>query len=128
MTIYVVPTANSNLGCLLESVKTLDPEIVFLKEHNYSKVPNTRWKLFLYDDEYLSEELSEALPKYFENGQYWDFLSMYKKIEDINERRIYSMSPRLFKSQIQIRTDCIMPIDDNLQYETILDGFILGQP
>lgn len=115
-----MPTANSNIGRLLESVKSLNPDIIFLKEADFSKIPKTKWKMFLYDNEYLSDELLEALLSYLENKHSWDFMKIYKK----DKKQAFSISPRLFRSYVQICSDCIMPLNIYLSNETILDGFI----
>jgi hypothetical protein len=97
------------------------------KNRFFNVMVKTEWKMFMYADEVLSKNLKKALPIVCERGKEFDYFSFYKLIKK-DEKLKYSMSPRLFKSDIEMRDNSVYPIDiDSLKGITILDGYILGQ-
>jgi hypothetical protein len=124
ITVFILPVANGEPIRLIDSLKDLTSKIILVPDNkrNYNKGINTDWKLFLYADEFLSEELRESIPLIL-NLDY-DFFSFYKKNKK-DEMNI-EISPRLFKKYVVLRENCIYPISGEYRWEVLLNGFILG--
>ncbi len=60
----------------------------------------TKWKIFLYKGEFLSDDLKRALPEFLEKGDDFDAFEIYK-----SNPRGFSISPRLFKGDIKVHDD-----------------------
>ena len=98
-------------------------------------VPNTKWKMFLYSDEWLSKHLLETLPIYLTQDQY-NVLSVFRmkdpgRIRTQDDERI-SVCPRIFHSDIPLKPDSLVPDEENyhsgtLKYTRVFDGFVFGE-
>lgn len=96
------------------------------KDRFFNTSVNTEWKMFMYADETLSKQLKKALPVVCEKGKEFDYFSFYKLFKKDGHIK-YSISPRLFKSNVKIRDNSVYPVDAiSLKGTTILDGFILS--
>jgi hypothetical protein len=131
--VFIVKTSSPNskpdllfgsfdqLSCLFYAVENIE---------EINTVPKTNpWYLVIYDNEYLSLDLRETLPKIFENNldPFYVFYRISLKPEGIDTSKI-STAPRLFKSHVMLKNNnlnpnCAIREDKN---NHILDGFIYG--
>ena len=126
MTLIIVPIEGIDDSRLLESFDSISSYYKRLQKDRYFNVDvNTEWKMFMYSNEYLSNQLVEAFPIILDNEEF-DYFSFYKLALGENNKIKYSISPRLFRSGIELRDNSVYPIDmESLKGTTILDGFIL---
>ena len=123
LTLIVIPTGKKDKNPeLLECFAGVANEVVFLKEGelDFNVSVSTIWKMFVYEGELLDKDLQKALPEYINNGMDYDVFSIYKM-----SNTGYSVSPRLFKREVQMRKDSVHTDDKEITFNTILDGFIL---
>ena len=90
------------------------------------KEKTTPWFGVIYDNEYIEEELQASLEYFFEFCTA-DILIVMKKIQDEGEVRIFK-APRFFRQNVKLQEDSLLPADEGLQFETILNGWILDDP
>ena len=84
----------------------------------------SRWFGYIYANEWLDEELSEALPVFLQQD-YFDYLLLWKKVEHGDKSRYFRM-PRLFRSVVPLIKGELVPENiDTLTGETVLNGWIL---
>lgn len=83
---------------------------------------NTDWYMVLYDNEYIGKALADALPVFMTHSEF-DYLTMYKRAGTEGNMR-YFMSPRLYKKDIKLTGESLVPVGHNLQATAILDGYI----
>jgi hypothetical protein len=124
LTVIVIPTGHNDRNTeLLESVVGAANDVVFLENGklDFNTKVFTKWKLFLYEGEFLDEDLRKALPEYIQLGDEFDVFSIYKM-----SNTGFSICPRLFKGEIKIKSNSLSPDEEGIKYNTILDGFILG--
>jgi len=98
--------------------------VEFTNDINDHKKEND-WFFILYDNEVLSEELSEALPIFFANSDK-KVLVCYQKIKNTfnDETKMYRV-PRAFRKGIKLQEDSLMPKNVELTREChILNGGI----
>lgn len=122
LTLVVIPIAGVNTEQLIESFQGIECSIVILGNERDFKTPFilSKWKLFMYADEVLSEELNPAIPHFVNMGDA-DIYKIYKKVGNK-----ISVSPRLFRSEIVLQENCLLPVDiENYRIDTILNGYIL---
>jgi hypothetical protein len=123
LTVLALPSTISNIDRVRDSFNNIDSEIVFLQvDSDHNLEVKTPWKFFIYTDEWLSDDLKEALPFFLVHGDEYDFFSVYKLI-----RNKVDLSPRLFKNNIKMEKIAIYPDELNLKGLPILDGFLLGE-
>jgi hypothetical protein len=123
-------TARSVVNPLTTTITIVPPGFRDLNTlHAYSD-----WKMFLFSDEWLSEQLVKVLPIYLEQEDF-NVLSTYRMVELENDRRYkvddlrVSISPRLFKSDIQLKDFSFQWSSDQdivITHSIILDGFVIG--
>jgi len=77
------------------------------------------WYGVIYDDEHIDEELLEGL-KVFVRESVSDMLVLLKHTSDGR----YFRGPRLFRQDVILRDDSLLPIRDNLSFDTVLNGLI----
>jgi hypothetical protein len=122
LTLVVIPIEGVNSEKLIASFEGIECNVIVLGNERDFETPFivSKWKLFMYADEILSEELNVAVPHFVKMGDA-DIYKIYKKVGDK-----ISISPRMFKSGIELQKDCLMPVN-LFQYriDTILNGFIL---
>jgi hypothetical protein len=125
LTIIVIPTGKKRTEELIESFAGIPADVILLEDGklDFNVKVKTVWKIFMYEGEFLSKELCEALPVYLESGKDFDVFSIYKMTTSNGA----SIAPRLFKADIKIKNDSVFPVDVPIEKQnTILDGFILG--
>jgi hypothetical protein len=125
LTIIVIPTGKKRPEELIESFAGIPANVVLLEDGklDFNVKVSTAWKIFMYEGEFLSKELQEALPVYLESGKDFDVFSIYK----MTTSRGAFIAPRLFKAEVEIRNDSVFPVGvPQEKQNTILDGFILG--
>ena len=90
-----------------------------------ARLVTSPWYGFIYADEFLPPELSEAIPTF--TASEYDFLVLYKRVmgralvgENISIS--YGFSPRLFRSHVRLSPE-LLPIG-NLSSTSVLNGFI----
>ena len=120
LTLIVIPTDKSDKKTL-ESFTEFLLSVIHLKEGESFNVPvQTKWKMFLYAGEYISEDIRKALPEYLLQGDSFDAFEMFRR-----SPKGYSISPRLFKGEIQVEEHSLMPVFfDSMKVTPMLDGFI----
>lgn len=94
-------------------------EVASLSEINSTDRVND-WYAVIYDDEHVNEELLEGL-KVFADHTDADVLILFRLKDDKLFR-----SPRLFRRHITLREDCLMPEQEGIKFETVLNGWILS--
>lgn len=119
LTLFIIPIHGKSSERLINSFNGIDCKIIQLNDdRNFNEKTNTKWKMFMYSDEILSDELKEAIPIFLKEDKY-DYFCIYKKTN------IISYSPRIFKSKIKLMDDCLLPVKGKYVMETILNGFVL---
>lgn len=121
LTVFVIPTGEAFCDRTQESVEALGACCVFLPHADFSVKPATDWKMFLYDTEYLSPALIEAIPIFLENGNTYDFFECYK-VE--HKKNLLSISPRIYKTEVELSLNSLVPLDPKWRWTIILDGII----
>lgn len=114
------PKADSN--ALLKSFNHMAPDIVFAGSIKViSDFPDmrTKWYIVMYDNEKLDQNLMEALPVYLEHSKS-DVVVMFK----IDENDEVTTAPRLFRKDVILRENCLLPRDKSLKFDRALDGWI----
>jgi len=127
LTVYIMPADKNEipLAKIMESFGDVVEEFVLMPNRDLSesvKRCQTEWYMYVFSNEYLSEELMEALPLLMDQNDYEVFV-IYER-ETINKvERKYGQSPRLFKSHIELNG--MMPVlsDENVLQRAI-DGFL----
>jgi hypothetical protein len=79
------------------------------------------WFGVIHDNEKLDADLQAAL-RTFLTWSAADVLVMYKKASEA--KMAVHRCPRIFRKGVKIRQDCLLPVDDNLKFDTILNGWI----
>jgi len=82
------------------------------------KEKGNEWYAVIYDDEYIDEPLLEGL-KVFVAVSEVDVLVLGKKGKD----KIFK-APRIFRRDIKLRDDSLLPVKDNVTFETVLNGWV----
>jgi len=122
-----VPVLNDNIKAIT-SFRDMPHEIFRVK--NYfeinKKEKTAPWYGVIYDNEYIEEELYASL-EYFFKLCTADVLVIMKKIQDEGELRVFK-SPRFFRQHVRLQENSLLPTDNDLQFETILNGWILDDP
>jgi hypothetical protein len=81
----------------------------------------TPWYGIIYDDEQADEHLAESLKTFLMYSDA-DVLSLYKASTNKGNP---TKAPRLFKKNVQVRSDCLMPENGYaLKLDTILNGWL----
>lgn len=105
------------------SVKSFDglaDEIYFvpnIQAINEATVAN-EWYAVIYDDEHIDEQLMEGL-KVFVKESHADMLILMKK-----SKNGYFRGPRLFRQNVILRWDTLLPEKADLSFDTVLNGLI----
>ena len=97
--------------------------------HEIHFVPNLRavnealvqsdWYAVIYDDEHIDEPLMEGL-KVFTEESSADMLVLLKKTSGGS----YFRCPRLFRRDVMLRDDALIPQAPGLAFDTVLNGMI----
>ena len=125
LTVFTIGGTN---GQLLDSFGEIQYSLVELGKYDNLVKTDSIWKMFLYSDEMLSAGLRESLMTFLEPKLSFDFYSLYRKGKVKNGGTTYSLSPRIFRSHIELKPDCVYPKSLNeIRGEIILNGFLLEQ-
>ncbi len=120
LTLIVIPTGKLCKE-MLDSFNGITTQLEYLEYGQNFDVPvTTKWKIYLYEGEFLSKDLKQSLPVFLEKGGDCDCFSIYK-----SSPTGFSISPRLFKGSVKVQDRCLLPVNENLKITAILDGFIL---
>ena len=124
LTVYILEIKDGDKLRLVESFsKDMDIRFEVDREHNFTKVPDTYWKMYIYSNEWLQKQLSTAIPIFLEEGRFFDYFSLYKRDK---ENHIYHI-PRIFKSNVLMKEKHLLPKSfDDLRGDTILNGWLEG--
>jgi len=114
---------------LIRSFRGLLHDIVWMKDrdlHNIGEMDCCWWG-YMFDSEYIGEELRMALPVFFAHTAY-DYYTLYKKmmvrIDGTETMKVYT-SPRLFRSHVKVREGAsVVPLTEG-PTTAILDGWVL---
>jgi hypothetical protein len=122
LTVYVIRSESADIDKLITSFGDIDFQLVLLDNPpDFNKKPDTKWKMFLYSNEYLEDDLQTSLKEYLQQDVY-DYFNIYST----KDHKFY-VSPRLFKKEVVIENHTVYPKSVGLQYTSILDGFIICQ-
>lgn len=122
LTVYIVPTGRGNCELAARSVDAMGADWIYQDFADFNVQPDTEWKMFLFDDEYLPEQMQEAIPEFLKHGQEFDFFECYKIFHYTNT---ISIAPRIFRSAVRLVPNSLMPLNlKELNWTTILNGFI----
>jgi len=91
------------------------PNIQAINEHTVKN----EWYAVIHDDEHIDEPLMEGL-KVFIKESPADALVLLKKDGDGK----YSRCPRLFRRNVIIRKDTLLPDQVGVTFDTVLNGFV----
>lgn len=120
LTVFIIPTGKECNVPIELLYKMGRCHFVCLDKHvNFNEPCITKWKMFIYEGEVLSKELIEAIPIFLKEDDF-DVFKIYKKNDNS-----FSISPRIFKSEIKLMDDCLLPVKGKYIMETILNGFII---
>jgi hypothetical protein len=121
LTVILIPTGSKYHQETIDSFKGIPTKVCSLTyEERFNIFVSTKWKIFMYSGEFLSNDLNLALPEFLEKGDAFDAFEIYKSTP-----RGYSISPRLFKGNVKVHDTSLMPVEKDLKITAILDGFIL---
>ena len=124
LTLYILNTneLNKSVGVLLNSLIGLYDRYVVVEstEMINEDLKTTDWYSVFYDNEYVSEDLFQAIKSImgFEFIPY-DALIFLKK----DGEKMFQ-SPRMFKKQVTLKPNSLMPDLEYAIFERILDGWI----
>jgi len=79
----------------------------------------TKWYAVMYDNERLDQNLMEALPIHL-TFQTHDIIVLFKR----NDKDEMTMAPRIFRAEIKLRDNCLLPDGSGLKFDRALDGWI----
>jgi hypothetical protein len=110
---------------LVESFDKVPGRYMRMEDSRYFNVTiKTDWKVFMYANEYFSPQLLAAFPSLLENEEF-DYFSFYKLRKEYGKLK-YSISPRMYRSDIRMRDNMAYPVDiESLKGIPILNGFVL---
>uniref|UniRef100_A0A6H1ZK87 Uncharacterized protein n=1 Tax=viral metagenome TaxID=1070528 RepID=A0A6H1ZK87_9ZZZZ len=91
-----------------------------LDEVNKTEKAN-EWYGVMYDDERIDERLNEGLKVFIEQSEA-DVLVLFRIHSDGN----HSKAPRLFRRHITLKDVSLLPEQENLIVETVLNGWVLS--
>jgi len=125
LTVIVLGRGNKDL---LDSFGEISYSLIELEKYKNNIKLDSIWKMFIYSDEMLSPELREALPIFLNLKLPFDFYSLFRRSKPRNGVITHSLSPRIFRSQIKLKSDSVYPEQiKGLRGEQILNGFVLEQ-
>jgi len=122
LTLFVVQSRADKLdsGPTVRSFSGLADEVYFvpnIQEIN-DKSKQNEWYAVIYDDEYIDEPLKEGLKVFIEQSPV-DVLVLGKKGDGK-----YSKAPRLFRRDVKISKDSLLPESPGIEFETVLNGWV----
>ena len=123
MTLFVVQSCADpkDPGPTIASFTGVDDVILVQTVADVAETPKTTdWYAVLYDDERIDERLAAGLEVFVEQSDA-DVLVLLK----LSGKTAYR-SPRLFRSAVALRPDCLLPVEKNWRFETVLNGWVLS--
>lgn len=128
LTIFIIPSGatNVNFERTIKSIRAINMEITVVKMKDFGIAPHvvkTPFYGYIYDNEYFSQSVIEAIPVFLSNA-YFDCLVFFKKVED--HENVFRAS-RIFKEHVKLnREEGFLPVGnpDDYKWEVLLDGFI----
>ena len=126
LTLYIMVADKNHLplGTIQDSVGDVVETYVLLNHRNlaeFVKDCETDWYMYLFDNEYLSKELTDALPVLMKSN--FDVWVMFEKQNIGDDKYRYGRSPRLFKKGIELKGMVPLKLNE-LIVEKVLDGFV----
>ena len=95
-------------------------DIDFYKIHEHKVT--TDWYGVIYTSEKFDDNLLEAIPVFLDCCPE-EALIFYKRHTEEDGALVYSKAPRMFRKDIIIHYN-LMPINPDVKFETVLDGWI----
>ena len=124
LTLFVLKADNGKeLDNTIDSFGDVIEEIVLLDNRNLEKAVKkckTEWYGYVFSDECLEKDLTEALPLYF-NQKVFDVIVLLQRQVKGDNIKFYQ-SPRLFKRKIKLKG--MVPLKNNYNFVRALDGFL----
>lgn len=126
--LFVIPSGNKDLMDFHRTVASFGPgiqyEAVKPKEILTRKI-ETPWYCYMFDNEWIDEELKEALPILLE--QNLDYYILMKKVF-IGARLAFFNTTRIFRSKVKLNNGLGIKSPSGFIGTRILDGWILETP
>ena len=123
LTLFVVQSCADprDTGPTVRSFDGLTSEVYFVPNLQAINevVVKTDWYAVIYDDENIDEPLLEGL-KVFVQESPADMLILMKESKD----QAYFRCPRLFRRDVMLREDTLLPTKEGLEFDTVLNGMI----
>ena len=124
--VFIIKSGVPNIS--LEKVKdSFGDEMELIVEHienNYAIINRTEkkadWYAVIYDNEYVDIFLAEGLHKFLALTPN-DALGIYRKIDSLRASR----SVRFYKSHVKIHKDRLVPADESVEVDYMLNGWFL---
>ena len=126
LTLYIMVADKNHLPLhiITDSVGDMVETYVLFDHRNlaeFAKDCKTDWYMYLFDNEYLSKELTDALPVLMESD--FDVWVMFEKQNIGDGKYRYGRSPRLFKKGVELKGMVPLKLNE-LLVEKVLDGFV----
>jgi hypothetical protein len=122
LTLFVVQSRMEALdpGPTVESFEGLVSETFFVPNIQAinEAIVKTDWYAVIHDNEHIDDPLLEGL-KVFIKESPADMLVLRKKSEEQ-----YFKAPRLFRRDVMLRQDVLLPAIEGLDFDTVLNGMI----
>jgi len=123
LTLFILKSGDSNAAPekTVTSFAHMNPKVKMvsdIKMINATK-KRTKWYTVMYDNERLDQNLMEALPIHL-TFQAHDIIVLFKR----NDKDEMTMAPRIFRSAIKLRDNCLLPDGSGLKFDRALDGWI----
>ncbi len=131
LTVYLLRSGKMTMASKKRCVNSLGNLPTEIRHTDYGPafddlMPSTKFKMFIYDDEIIHENLYEAIPQFLRFDQF-DFLSMYKREMRDGKEKVF-IAPRIFKSYIRLLRNQLYPENmEDLNGTVILNGWLLDQ-
>ncbi len=131
LTVYLLRSGKVTMASKKRCIESLSKLPTELVQMDYGPrfddlMPKTKFKMFIYDDEIVHENLYEAIPQFLRFDQF-DFLSVYKREMREGEKKVF-IAPRIFKSHIRLLRNQLYPENmEDLNGTVILNGWLLDQ-
>ena len=123
LTLFIIQSRADALdsGPALKSFEGLADEVHLLPNIQGINTTEKRnqWYAVIYDDEIIDEYLNEGLRIFIELSDA-EMLVLVKK----GGEGKYFKCPRLFRKDVKIRADALLPVKEGLALETVLNGFV----
>jgi hypothetical protein len=133
VTVHILPSFNKSANlCRVQSLlSSLPATFVHHKDQCLWKYQlplsdDTRWWMYVYDSEWMDDDLIASLPVYFQQSHSdHDSYTLKKGTVYPGGTVRFFDTPRIFANYVTLRYGCLMPnLNQKLRPEFILDGML----